>query len=183
MRYHGESNPYNVEALWEVRLRPEILEQIQIAARKYGKTMSWVVRFCVFELFRTEQNIQKMHEMADMLREKNQITPMRSSELHRMRVCLYGDDERIFLELKYRYRLTTTMLVRIALVLYLSQLLKALVSPRDFFYCGLKYFKRTKIRYSVKSGYPIVDFHFKQFFSREDFWNIPDGPIPEWLEH
>ncbi len=182
MKYHGEQNPYNVDALWETRLRPEIVAQIREAAHIYKTTMSWVVRYCVFKLYRKKKiSSATLHDMAAELREKNQPVPIPASKLHRLRLCLYGDDERILLELKYRFRLTTTMLIRIALVLYLKQLLSASVAPEYFFFYGLKFFANTAIKYSRKRKIPHVDFHIKSIFAIEDYWGRPFGFLPEFL--
>ena len=181
MKYHGDSNPYNVDSVWEARLRPEIISNIQSAAKQYGKSMSWVVRYCVFMLYRNGKDATTLQEMAEALREKNQSNPVPASELHRLRICLYGDDERILLELKYRYRLTVTMVIRLALQIYLGGLSAGTVSAWEFFWFGLKFFAGTKVIYSKKHQFPQVDFHFKTFLSQKDYWGFPPGAMPTFL--
>lgn len=182
MKYKGDSNPYNVDAVWEVRLRPEIIEDIRTAASHYKTTMSWIVRWCTFRLFlRKKISLDKLHNIAQELRERNQPKPMSAGELHRLRVCLYGGDERIFLELKYRFGLTTTMLVRIALQLYLKYLLDKAESWRNVFFYGLKFFSQTKALYSRRVIVPQVDFHIHKFFHYSDYWDIPPGKMPNFI--
>lgn len=181
MKYYGKENPYKVKAIWEVLLRKELVREICKARGIYQKTMSWVVRYCVFSLLREKVDVGRVQEVAESLKEKNQIDPKKSRELHRFKLCLYGEDEKLFLEMKMRYGITPTMLVRVALKLYLPRLLKKQVSPWEFFWYGIKFFGDVVLSYSGKKEILQVDLHVLRFLKLNDYWGVPPGPLPPFL--
>ncbi|MDW8305554.1 MAG: hypothetical protein RML34_00595 [Leptospiraceae bacterium] len=170
--------------IWEVLLHPCLMAKVRRAAEINKVSMSWVVRYCVFRLARKRVvHMEKLHELAESLREKNQEEPLPARRLCRLNVCLYGDDERLFCELKYRFRLTTTMVVRIALVRYLDLLLEGRVPYWRLFWYGIKFVVRHRSCYSAPAGFPIVDFHIREFFDYGDYWGVPLGGMPFYLRY
>ncbi|MCS6983549.1 MAG: hypothetical protein NZM25_00280 [Leptospiraceae bacterium] len=170
--------------IWEVLLHPRLMAKVRRAAEVNGVSMSWVVRYCVFRLARKKVvDLEKLHALARSLREKNQEDPLPSNKLCRLNVCLYGDDERLFCELKYRFRLTTTMVVRVALVRYLDLLLARRVPYWRLFWYGIKFVLQHFSCYSTAPGFPVVDFHIKRFFDYQDYWAVPSGNIPFYLRY
>lgn len=182
MRYIGDFNPYGVKALWELRLREEIVARIFYAAMIYGKSMSWVVRYCVFSLVRDKSlTKEKILALCESLREKNQEKPRKSQELRRFRICLYGEDESLFVELKMRYRVPTSLLIRVAIHLYLEKLILGQVSDWEFFWYGLKFFREILTVTSGKKEIPQADLYIGRFLAPWEYWGIPDGPYPPYL--
>lgn len=182
MRYIGKSNPYKVDYLWEVLLRKETIGKIRKAKKLYNRTMSWVVRYCVFSLLRDKKlTKEKVLELAEKLKEKNQKNPRRSSELKRFKICLYGEDEILFQELKLRYRVSVSLIIRVALHLYLGKLLKKLVSDWELFWYGIKFFREYSWVRSGKLGVPQVDMRVRRFFQLYEYWKIPPGPYPAYI--
>lgn len=168
--------------IWDLRLNAELMAKVRLAAFKSKKSMSWVVRYCVFRLARKKVvDREAMQNIAKALREKNQKNPTPSQKLCRLNVCLYADDERLFCELKYRFRLTTTMVVRIALVRYLDSLISGKVPYWRLFWYGIKFIASHEANYSTTPGFPVMDFHNKKFLKPEDYWNTPEGILPKYL--
>ncbi|MCS6985183.1 MAG: hypothetical protein NZM25_08700 [Leptospiraceae bacterium] len=173
---HGSS-----KGLWDLRLNPALMAKLRQAATKSNTSMSAVVRFCAFKLARKKVvDLNKMREMAHKLKEKNS-TPSR--ELCRINVVLHGDDERLFCELKYRFGLTTSMVLRIALVRYLDSFLSGRIPYWRLFWYGTKLVARHKCYYSTVVGIPIMDFHSKELFSPEDYHCKPSGELPMYLRY
>ncbi|MCS6983840.1 MAG: hypothetical protein NZM25_01780 [Leptospiraceae bacterium] len=182
MRYHGRENRYGVNALWEVPLRREYVFLLRKIARLYGKSMSWIVRYCVFSLLRDKKrNTIKVHLLRNRLLEKNRRRPRRAHELHRLKVCLYGVDEQVFQELKIQFGMPVAQVVRIALALYLGELYSRRISSWELFWYGLKFFAQSRMTYSGKREVPQVDLHVRVFFEGKDYWDPPEGPCPEFL--
>lgn len=170
--------------IWDLRLNQQLMEKVKLASQKTGKSMSWIVRYCVFRLARKRViNHNAMKNMAEALREKNQPNPTPSHKLCRLNVCLYADDERLFCELKYRFRLTTTMVIRIALVRYLDSLINGKIPQWRLFWYGIKFVAQHVTNYSTSPGFPVMDFHSKKFLRIEDYWNPPDGILPKYLRY
>lgn len=169
--------------IWDLRVDTNLMAKIRLASKKTGRSMSWVVRYCVFRLARKKiVDVKSMQTIAEKLREKKQGDPTPSQKLCRLNVCLYADDERLFSELKYRFRLTTTMVIRIALTRYLDILIEGKVPEWRFFWYGIKFIACHETNYSTTPGFPVVDFHNKKFLRPNDYWDPPQGPLPKYLQ-
>ncbi|MDW8306843.1 MAG: hypothetical protein RML34_07240 [Leptospiraceae bacterium] len=174
----------NSRGLWDLRLNPALMAKLREAAAKSNTSMSAIVRFCAFKLARKKVvHLDKMRELAHKLREKNQKNPIPSHELCRLNVVLHGEDERLFCELKYRFGLTTSMVLRIALVRYLDSFLSGVIPYWRLFWYGMKLVVRHKCYYSTVVGIPIVDFHSKELFSPQDYHRKPPGDLPMYLRY
>lgn len=172
----------DVTGIWDLRLNPSLMAKVRLASKKTGRSMSWVVRYCVYRLARKKVvDVEAMQRMADTLREKKQLNPTPSHKLCRLNVCLYGDDERLFCELKYRFRMTTTMVVRIALHRYLNSLIHGKIPDWRLFWYGIKFVASHVTHYSTVAGFPVMDFHNKTFLKPQDYWDPPEGPLPKFL--
>ncbi len=185
MRYSGSKNPYGITHLWEVRLSHKLMEKIRQAARYNATTMSWVVRFCIFRLARKKRiALSQWQSWAKDIKESGkQDNNFEEPTLHRFNVCLYGEDEKVLLELKIRTGLTTSMVIRIALSRFLTALLQNRIPWWRLFWYGLKFHKESNCFYSTKGGFLAMDFHSKKFFSVEDYHGQPPGKLPKYLKN
>ncbi len=155
------------------------MQSIRSASKAYKTTMSWVVRYCVFRLARRRRlDLDSWREIADAWKEnRKKNTPLSSETMHRFMLCLYGEDEKILLELKYRSGLTVTMLIRIALNRFLGKLINRGISDWSLYWFGLKQNNTICLQYRID-----MENHIYQRFKLTDYYHQPPGPLPIYLK-
>ncbi|MES0491130.1 MAG: hypothetical protein ABUK01_14115 [Leptospirales bacterium] len=124
-----EQLPIQPDNILEVRLKSEIWKRIVRIALHKDKTYSWVVRYCLFRLIK-RTDARKNIGYCQRFWEKPKFKKLQAlakehlgvEEMHRHKLCLYGEDEffiRMTAGLMY---CTMTHLVRLALESNLDKL-------------------------------------------------------------
>lgn len=153
-------NVYLVEAVLEVRICPDLWEEVCRAAEMRGRSYSWVVRYCLFRLIKRKSAKAFIGFAGNPRRGIFCMAPQRfssynemawarrgGSNKHRHRLCLYGEDELYIRAVAASLRCTMTHLVRLALLRYLGSLFRVEplgrdgrlpLSPWFFYWLGIK---------------------------------------------
>jgi len=128
-----------VDNILEIRLPYLTWNKIKWVAANKNRSYSWVVRYSVFRMIKRSGQILSGDDF--LLRRSKKIAKLNelvrgervdSQKKHRHRLCLYGQDELFIRMSSAKLGCTMTHLVRLALALYLDEL----VSKFPFFGCS-----------------------------------------------
>ncbi len=166
------SNMFHVDEIFEIRLLPECWQKVQSTAFKHNLTYSWIVRLCLFRLCESELSRDK--EM-NLLNRKIRFKYLTNQKpLHRHQLCLFGTDGLHLRMLAASLGFTISQLVRIALEMYLDEIIIDLKNGLDVVSKGTKIFQR-----GVGIKKRVTKFHNKetilQAFPADWYW--PFKPI------
>jgi len=143
------------DSILEVRLPLETWEKIVRIATVKKRSYSWVVRYCVFRLIKRKDPFMYItnhvlepgkHDKWKKFRTLHSRVEQQASagNLHRHKLCLYGEDEMFIRITAGLMRCTMTYLIRLALEWYLDEL-QRLSSERPsrfhshaFYWLGIK---------------------------------------------
>jgi len=125
------NRPVQITNILEVHLDKKQWQSIAAIARKRRKTFSTVTRFCVLRLARKTHlawtsRLQKCHSDARLRFSRAKSM----AEIHRHRMCLYGEDEKLIRLAAMDLGLTLSGFIRLAIELYLTMLAVEKHSPR-----------------------------------------------------
>ena len=140
---HTKFGRGQIRDIWETILPYAWVKKIQRIATKKKVSMSWVARFCVFRLIQRDlENFTGVFcDELESIREE-----MRgSSNRKRFFICFYGEDELYLRIFARKAGLTVSMLVRLALYLFLHLLDGNKVTSGDFFWNGIKIIKEIRL--------------------------------------
>ena len=147
-----------VENILEIRICNKAWEKIKSIAALNQTSYSWVVRYVTFRLIK-RKNIRNFLS-GDMQFEnflENKDTKgvkanFKKKQMHRHRLCLYGDDELYIRIAAGKLGCTMSQLIRYALELYLNELLiKSPVRKKSrflraaYYWLGIKHFEGVEI--------------------------------------
>ncbi len=171
-------NYFHVDEIFEIRLLPETWVKIRETAFAHDLTYSWIVRMCLFKL--QAQGYKRDQESHLLYRKVNRAYIWNEKPLHRHQLCLYGADGH-YLGMMAAYEgFTISMLIRIALEMFLTQVISELAAGADPLATGVKIFQSVR---DLRS--PVTKFHNKQLlfkpFPRQSFW--PYKPIVRFPWH
>ena len=181
MRLRDDSPQANsrVRDIWEIRLDKTIKDRLRLLAQKRRCTMSWLARYCIFRL--VHKKIIHRQEFQTIVDEiKATRPPFR--ELDRFYVCLYGNDILWIKMQASTLGVTVSMLVRVALLRYLSTLASERAVPwwRLFWY-GIKINKQIIFYRKRQHGVVVKEFLNSNPFEKNDYWKIPPAQLPIFL--
>lgn len=166
--------------IWEVRLAKTVFQRVRQNARHRKCTMSWIVRYCVLRLINKPGLNRRVH-LDEILDEIRQNQPP-VNDCHRFYLCLYGEDDLLLRLAARRLGITVSMLIRLALYRYLRILEKIEAVPAwRFFWFGIKLNRNIVIKYLRNERHIVKDFLISKKFNYEDYWDIPDGPLPRFF--
>ncbi len=131
-----QKTPVHVDFILEIRLSQEVWHKVVKLSRIRGTSYSWVVRYALFRFIK-RKNIQNFSGITifppldwrlpsrryERLNERVKMERPNAHLKHRHRLCLYGEDELFIRLAAARLRCTMTHLVRLALEIYLDQVL------------------------------------------------------------
>ncbi|MES0489707.1 MAG: hypothetical protein ABUK01_06940 [Leptospirales bacterium] len=185
---YNRNSPYEKLAIQpdyilEIRLKPEIWERIVGIAEMKKRSYSWVVRYCLFRFIKRKDprkhigyctflfkkgKFEKVHELA------KQYPGL--DDLHRHKLCLYGEDE-LFIRITAALMCCTmTHLVRMALEWNIDELEKEtyirLSRFRKGFHANAFYWMGIKLYEDVvlpTMGCKHKDFRLERFHQL-DYW-------------
>ena len=155
----------------EIRLNSETWEKVTKVADSMETTYSWVVRYALFRFIRRGRPLSEPLAQTG----ESQGSGRRLRQLHRHRLCLYGDDELFVRIFAGRVGVTMTRLVRMALARYLDSLVRKIfmweyIGSRKFsarfFWLGVKSFAGVEIPTTLP---PNRHFDFKRY-PEKDYW-------------
>ena len=118
-----------VDNILEIRLTYLTWNKIKWVAACKNQSYSWVVRYAVFRMIKRSVQIHSENEI--LLRRSKKISRLNElvrgervdcQKKHRHRLCLYGQDELFIRMSAAKAGCTMTHLVRLALALYLDEL-------------------------------------------------------------
>ena len=148
--------PEPISNIWETIVDLNTWEQISLARKITRSTFSWVVRYCVFNLL---HNPRKLETLA------GEIPSMRCARAngHRLKLCLYGEDENTLRLIAYKMQISVSSLIRLAIQLHIHRLLRPRKTYRRLLIArGLKMIRFSKNHFEWKNGLLrslAVDFH------------------------
>lgn len=161
----------------EVRVRMERWVLIKKAARAKKCTYSWIVRYCVYRLIKRRDPVQYVQKLLEQsgsptLTEDNLNNRLNDIELHRHRLCLYGNDELYIRMVASMLGFSMTHLIRIAIEKFLGYLFQiknnhlSKFSNAALYWLGIKHYKKALIpqHQSSGSGIKFIRFH------HSDYW-------------
>ncbi|MES0490786.1 MAG: hypothetical protein ABUK01_12395 [Leptospirales bacterium] len=163
----------------EIRLNQDTWERISQIAVIKGKSYSWVVRYCLFRFIkRNNMKSNPVNFNSEKQREKYTMMETRArhhlveKNLHRHKLCLYGDDELYVRMIAGFLHRTMSHLVRLALEWYLSELERMSTGKPGrfhrlaFYWLGIKLYGLAVL--------PNVSPEYKQIqfirFSDDEYW-------------
>ena len=133
--------PVHPDSILEIRLKPVIWAKVVSVARVNRTTYSWVVRYCLFRLIKRKDPRRNVGDMIYRCNSpKFKLMDMRAGEhlnfdnLHRHKLCLYGEDEFFIRMSAALMHCTMTHLVRLALEWYLDELERQSLNRSSRFY-------------------------------------------------
>lgn len=132
--------PTPITELWEVHLQERTWEAVRSCAKQRKCSYSNISRYCLFRLIE-HQNLKWNRLMSDTKDGlMGQIT--RGASVHRHVMCFYGEDLRAVRYAAMVLGITVSMLIRIAIQLYLPRLAmenrSRKVSNEELFKLGVK---------------------------------------------
>ena len=107
--------------VWEVVLAPGVWDDVVAVAGRQGVTYSWVVRACIFKLL-ANRNLLSNKKSIVIHSKKVKVRGLSRHTGHRHMLCLYGEDEKRLRMAALQQGLAVSVLLRIALSLYLGHL-------------------------------------------------------------
>ncbi len=165
-------NQYPVDAVIEVRLSMDTWEKIRRIAIVRSSSYSWAVRYCLFRLVKRKNPIEYIRYAGNPKYDYNFSNFLNFKELnknawekrvntgnmHRCRICFYGQDELFIRLAAARLQCTMSHLIRLALEKYLDTLIANIVLPKK----GIKgWFKRSFWFWLGVKVHCDVEFPFK----------------------
>ncbi len=150
----------------EIRLQENQWKRILRIAQARKKSRSWVVRYCLFRLIARPRGAGKIPFESGRC-----FGVVARKDMHRHRLCLYGDDELFIRTSAAVAGCTMTRLVRVALEQNLALLERGLISgcvffALAFFWHGIKLFK--DVEFPIKTP-EKTNLRFTRF-QEKDYW-------------
>lgn len=142
-----EKRNTKIQNILEVRIEPNVWNNIILAKKKYKITYSWVVRYCALRLAK-KKSLRKRKNL-DILNKKIQNRRPETKICHRHLLCLYGTDEILLRNAAMILGVTLSQLIRIALELYLGQFIRT-IKYAEFIKDKKKQEKYNKILNKIK---------------------------------
>jgi len=170
-----------IDSILEINLSIETWEKVKTIAEITHSSYSWVVRYALFRLIKkknfmkfilNKQIIEKFEKVNAEAQRKG-----RCKNMHRHKLCLYGEDELFIRITAAQMNFSMTHLVRLSLEWYLDDILRAVLkndrysssSKRHFdaawYWLGIKHYCDVEIpNKSCKdlrvdlSAYPIYSY-------------------------
>lgn len=178
--YRWGTKPDNI---LEIRVCPNRWAQVKRVAGWRERSYSWVVRYCVFRFIRSHRSLKRLKRsgedfkqgvLADRRRSTHDgaLRQVTAPNLHRHRLCLYGDDELYIRVTAAALNFTMTHLVRLALEWNLDRLEGSTIGRPNVFhsraFCLLGVKLYTGVDFPI--GYPEVKQILLHRFPRKAYW-------------
>ncbi|MBV6492588.1 MAG: hypothetical protein LDLANPLL_00583 [Turneriella sp.] len=169
-----ENKPIKIADVWEIRLSSTEWKKLCQMAKKRHSTISSITRYCVFQLAQYEN----LRWTSTLDAARNKVKKENMEECHRHMLCLYGDDVVLLQLAALRLKISVSLLVRVALFLYLPRLAveihsKRYITPTQFFYKGIKFWQNIFFRGLNHFRVPAIRQQLFQSFFPWQWWGAP----------
>ena len=179
-----------IQNVWEVKIQQDVWEKIQSLAQTKEVTYSWIVRFCVFRAITTNKKPDFDVEnptatgaiSASAGVPENETLDDPEKKLHRHKLCLYGEDEKLLRISAMEQGITVSAFIRLCLDQFLGTIEN--VEYAELFSKGIKLGKEYNVRihyrsHALRCGFPSLIMHHVVKFSQKEWWKVPnDAHIP-----
>jgi len=174
-----------VDNILEIRLPYLSWNKIKCVAVNKNCSYSWVVRYAIFRMIKRNKQIHSEDEIlvrrskkVARLNELVQSERVNSEKKHRHRLCLYGQDELFIRMSAAKLGCTMTHLVRLALALYLDELVQKFpyfgyskdkngrFSGPAWRCLGIKVFRDAKFP-TISPRHQHIEF---TYYEKKDYW-------------
>ena len=182
-----------IQNVWEVKIKGDVWEKIQMLAQTKKVTYSWIVRFCVFTAITMAPNQVSGVEnptVSHLMTQDNSGTKNTKSikgpkkKSHRHKLCLYGEDEKLLRISAMELGITVSAFIRICLDQFLETVEDA--EYADLFSRGIKLGKEYRLYKHLRHqpcrkaegcrwGFPHLMIHRVVKFSKSEWWKVPSG--------
>jgi len=171
----------DIDCILEIRLNHEMWEKIVRVAEMKKKSYSWIVRYCVFRLIkRADAKAYILNWKSSKRRVNFEILEERvkkhcGDNLHRHKLCLYGDDEFLIRMTAGLMHYSMSHLVRLALEWNLDEIERISNAKPGRFHRLAFYWLGIKLYEDVKGvNFPTrgtVDLQYRLIrFNEADYW-------------
>jgi len=173
-----------IESILEIRLNEKTWNEITKVAKVKKKSYSWIVRYTVFRLINRKDPVKyiqgwdsnirqiKFFKLNEKIKKDNLAISETCSEMHRHKLCLYGEDELLIRLCAAMLNCSMTHLVRLALEWYLSELGRVMPGKPGqfhqsaFYWLGIKLFKAVDLH-----SFNVSDKQLKLIrYEMSDYW-------------
>ena len=135
------SKPDKISDIWEIRMPRALWLKVVRASQQRQVTLSRITRFCAFQLAEKQELPGYLNLCKSRNRDRTELRD--SVEIHRHLVCLYGQDAELLRLAALRLGVSVSVLIRIAIRLYIDRLAldihsRRFVTDDELFIWGIK---------------------------------------------